>query len=442
MNVITRFPPSPTGYLHIGSARTALFNYLFAAHHGGTMYLRFEDTDKERSKKEFEKDIIDGLAWLEIPYTSALPSRQSERLDAYQGYLRALIEKGAAYEAEENEKGEKVIRFRNPQIRLTFSDLIRGSITFDTTELKDFVIARSINAPLYHLAVVADDHDAGVTHIIRGEDHISNTPRQILILEALGFQRPLYAHIPLILALDRSKLSKRNAATSVNEYRQEYLSAAVLNYLALLGWTPPSGREKMSLGQLVAQFRLEDVHKSAAIFDLKKLQWLNHLYVLEMADEEYRKAMVEYVPTEWKQGDNERVLEKIIPLLKERTTTWRLLQGSIAEGEFGYFFRTPAYDIEKIPEKKSDAPTTKRHLTHLRKLLAELPSSHDVTREHVKGLVWDYAEAEGRGSVLWPLRYALTGRERSPDPFTVGAVIGKEKVLDRIDAAIKALEHP
>ena len=204
------------------------------------MYLRFEDTDKERSKKEYEEDIIAGLQWLGIPYTPASPLRQSEKIDTYRTYLHKLIEKGAAYEAEAGERGGKVVRFKNPNVRVTFSDLIRGEVSFETAELKDFVIARNADDPLYNFTVVVDDGEMGITHVIRGEDHISNTQRQILILEALGFERPLYAHIPLILAPDRSKLSKRNFAASVNDYRADgYIPQAFLNYLVLLGWTPP-----------------------------------------------------------------------------------------------------------------------------------------------------------------------------------------------------------
>src|SRR3989344_423068 len=229
--VVTRFPPSPTGYFHIGSARTALFNYLFAKHNGGEMVMRFEDTDRERSKKEFEKDILEGLAWLGLKCDGAV-LRQSERTDIYRERLATLIGSAHAYEAEESttEPGMKVIRFKNPNVRVTFTDLIRGEVSFETTELEYFIIARTMNEPLYHLAVVGDDHDMGVTHVIRGEDHISNTQRQILILEALGCERPVYAHLPLILARDKTKLSKRHGAASVNEYRElGYKPEALLN---------------------------------------------------------------------------------------------------------------------------------------------------------------------------------------------------------------------
>src|SRR3990167_7603638 len=226
--VVVRFPPSPTGNLHIGTARTLLFNFLFAKKHGGKIIMRFEDTDKERSKKEYEENILEGLKWLGIGYDEG-PLKQSERSAVYQKHLQKMLDDGTAYISSEPEGESKdVIRFKNPNKKIKFLDVVRGEIEFDTTELKDFVIAKNLEEPLYHLAVVVDDHEMGITHVIRGEDHISNTPRQILIQEAISAARPVYAHIPLILGLDRSKLSKRHGATAVNEYRNKgYLPEAV-----------------------------------------------------------------------------------------------------------------------------------------------------------------------------------------------------------------------
>lgn len=303
---VVRFAPSPTGPLHIGSARTALFNYIFAKQNGGQFILRIEDTDRERSQPAYEQDIRDGLAWLGIvPDTEY---RQSERTEIYQRHLNVLIERRAAYVSKEQKKSTplpppflkegvggrispsvekemvEVVRFKNPNKRVSFQDLIRGEVSFDTTELKNFVIARSITEPLYHLAVVVDDFEMCITHIIRGEDHISNTPRQILIQEALGAPRPVYAHIPLIFAQDRSKLSKRKhgKAVSLAHYRaQGILPEAMTNFLALLGWHPSASdaSEVLSFDQLVAQFRLERVQKGGAVLDANKLNWLNRQYL-------------------------------------------------------------------------------------------------------------------------------------------------------------------
>ena len=268
---IVRFAPSPTGFLHVGSARSALYNFLFARKNNGKFILRIEDTDKERSKKEFETDIIEGLNWLGLGYDELY--RQSERGEVYKSHIEKMLDSGSIFEAE-----DKVIRFKNPNKKVKFNDLVRGEIEFDTTELKDFVIAKSVDEPLYHLAVVIDDFESGITHVIRGEDHISNTPRQILIQEAIGAPRPIYAHLPLILAPDRSKLSKRKHGESVSldYYRNKgYSPKTIINYLALLGWNPGTEQEIFTLEELINVFDLSRVHKGGAIFDEKKLAWVN-----------------------------------------------------------------------------------------------------------------------------------------------------------------------
>ena len=269
--VIVRMAPSPTGRFHVGGARTALFNFLFARKNNGKFILRIEDTDKERSKKEFEDDIFESLEWLGLKYDEFY--RPSERGEIYRNYIETMLNNSSIYEAD-----DKVIRFRNPNKKVKFSDMVRGEIEFDTTELKDFVIAKSVNEPLYHLAVVIDDFESGITHVIRGEDHISNTPRQILIQETIGAPRPLYAHLPLILAPDRSKLSKRKHGESVSldYYRNKgYSPEAIINYLALLGWNPGTEQEIFTLDELINVFDLSRVHKGGAIFDEKKLAWVN-----------------------------------------------------------------------------------------------------------------------------------------------------------------------
>lgn len=286
--IITRFPPSPTGPVHIGNVRTALFNYLFAKHSGGDFVVRIEDTDKVRSKKEYEEEMLESLEWLGLKRDGEL-WHQSERTEIYRKYLQKLIDKDKAYVSNETEGdptsprlrgtwNREVVRFRNLNKSVKFDDLVRGTVEFDTTELGDFIIAKSIDEPLYHLAVVIDDFETGITHVIRGEDHISNTPRQILIQEAIGAPRPLYAHLPLILAQDRSKLSKRKHGESVSlsYYRSKgYSPGAIINYLALLGWNPGTEQEIFTLEELINVFELSKVHKGGAIFDEKKLAWVN-----------------------------------------------------------------------------------------------------------------------------------------------------------------------
>lgn len=439
--VITRFPPSPTGYLHIGSVRTALFNYLFAAHHGGTMYLRFEDTDKTRSKKEYEEDILQGLAWLGIPYETQGVMHQSARTERYRECLSMLLASGAAYEAEESAdgSGNHVIRFRNPGAVVEFDDLIRGHISFDTTELGDFVIAKHAGEPLYHIAVVVDDHDAGVTHVIRGEDHISNTPRQILILEALGFPRPAYAHIPLILAPNRSKLSKRHGAVSVNEYRSAgFLPDALINYLALLGWNPGTEQELFSREELVRLFDVSHIHKGGAIFDIEKLRWFNREYITRLSENDFAQyvlpALEGLVRDRLGVWDG-RVASALAPLLRQTISTLEDLRNAASAGEYDFFFTPPQIeDPARILNNGQAAAEASVHLGRTKETLGTLD---DFSASAVKAALWDYASEHGRGGVLWPLRLALTGKDKSPDPFVVAEILGKEETLRRVDAAIR-----
>lgn len=383
--------PSPTGNLHIGGARTALFNLLFARSHGGKFILRIEDTDKERSKKEFETNILESFAWLGLAYDEMF--RQSEREGLYKSYLKKMIESGAAYISKEEPKEEgqrsEVIRLKNPNKKIAFEDLIRGTVEFDTTELGDFVVAKSLEEPLYHLAVVVDDHEMGVTHVIRGEEHLSNTPRQILIQEAIGAKRPQYAHIPLILAPDRSKLSKRAGAVSVLEYKEKgILPSALLNYLALLGWNPGTEQEIFTLEELIKAFDISYIHKGGAIFDEKKLQWVNRKHLEILSPEEKLKLVA-----------------------KEFDTTIE-----------------PTLDKAKIAWKTTPTSET---ITHLEKALTLLSD---------KDALMSYAESAGKGNVLWPLRYALSGQEKSPDPFTLIALLGADESAKRVKAALELLK--
>ncbi|MCR4279559.1 MAG: glutamate--tRNA ligase family protein, partial [Candidatus Zambryskibacteria bacterium] len=285
-----------------------------------------------------------------------------------------------------------VVRLRNSGRAVIFTDLVRGEISFDTTELGDFVIAKSMDEPLYHLAVVFDDADAGVTHVIRGEDHISNTARQILIQEALGVERPAYAHIPLILASDRSKLSKRHGATAVTDYRdQGYLPQAMVNYLALLGWNPGTEQEIFTMEELIEQFDLNKIQKGGAIFDQKKLDWVQKEHIKLLPPEEQKEIIRKGIENE------------------------------------PYMIGEPELDSEKLVWKKASKEETIQHLEEAKKIITG------------DGDLMEYAERVGKGNVLWPVRYALTGAEASPDPFTMLEFLGKEKSLTRLEKAIIAL---
>lgn len=441
ITVITRIPPSPTGRFHIGTARTALFNYLFARHNGGKVVFRSEDTDRARSKKEFEEEIMNGIKWLGLSWDEF--SRQSEHANRYRELLEKIIREDTAYVSAEPAKDDpsktvEVIRLRNPGKSVTFTDLIRGDITFDTTELGDFVIARSITDALYHFAVVADDMDSGITHVIRGEDHISNTPRQILIQEALGAPRPAYAHLPLILDEKRAKLSKRTGATSVMDYRDEgFLPEALVNYLALIGWNPGDNREDFSLAQLVEEFSLEGAQKGGAAWNREKLLSVNQRWMRKLSTEEFisRGNLT---------ASDAKKLRLSVPLLKDRARTFREAQEMLS-GELSCLFTEPSVARESLVTKElPDRPgMTKSALESLSEAIKGLPE--DVSIEVVKEILMPFADAEeargkgGRGAVLWPLRYALSGQERSPDPFTLVSILGKEESIARTQKAIAIL---
>ena len=442
MNVKVRFPPSPTGFCHVGTARMAILNYLFARKHGGIVIFRSEDTDKERSRPEFETDIIESLSWLGLSWDAFY--RQSERTTLYTTVLEKLIAEGKAYVSDEESKkdpGVRVspVRLKNPGSVVTFTDLIRGEISFDTTELKDCVIARSITDPLYHLAVVLDDSDMGITHIIRGEDHISNTPRQILIQEALGIPRPLYAHYPLHLSADRAKLSKRTGDVSVRSYREKgFLSGALLNYLAVLGWTPPSGKEILSLNEMISEFEIANIHKSGAVFDIDKLRWFNREYLLMLSSDEFDHEalmILKKAAEERKLPWNHEVAKRLALLIKERIHVWDDVRTQVRDGEFDFFFADPSPDVGLIPQKGVSTEETLRHLVKTSEIIGSMPDAAFTAEDTVKDQVFAYATIQGRAAVLWPLRYSLTGLLRSPDPFAVMHAIGKDATLRRLETA-------
>lgn len=441
-----RFPPSPTGFCHVGTARMALLNFLFARKNGGTIVFRSEDTDKERSTKEFEDDIIESIKWLGLSWDEFL--RQSERTPIYQAALKKLIAEDKAYLSEEESKkdaGQRVtvVRLRNPGKIVTFTDVVRGDITFDTTELKDFVIARAINDPLYHLTVVVDDFENTITHVIRGEEHISNTPRQILIQEALGYPRPEYAHYPLFLGADKSKLSKRKGDVAIKDYREEgYLPQALLNFIGTLGWTPPSGKEILSLDEMIEEFDLSDLHKSGAVFDIEKLRWYNRQYLLALSPDEFaaeaRKHMGEALAARGVHYDG-AIGERLLDIIKERIHVW----GDIAEmteaGELDYYFTDPEPVLEKIPQRGTTAAEAYEHLGKIHELYSAANPEIFSDSQRLKDAVWKYAEEMGKGNVLWPLRFSLSGKERSPDPFVIASAIGKDATLRRIENARRLL---
>ena len=472
--IITRIAPSPTGFLHIGTARTALFNFLFSRKNKGTFLLRIEDTDKERSTKGFEEDILKYMAWLGINWDNKVVIHQSENEAIYEKYLKDMIEKGFAYVSKDEEtkpipieghglattaeRRTEVIRFKNPNTKIKFQDIIRGDVEFDTTELGDFVIAKSMQEPLYHLAVVVDDFLAGVTHIIRGEDGISNTPRQILIQEAIGAPSPLYAHLPLILAQDRSKLSKRHGAVSIAEYeKMGYLPSAIINYLALLGWNPGGEQEIFSLEELVAQFDLTRVQKGGAIFNIEKLDWINKEHMKKLSSDiimhNIEERISNFQPARMTEASrsggfpisNKRLINKIVPIIFDRISKWGDIDFLIDNGEVKYFFEKPEYENDKLVWKSLKDNVDKwniikNHLEQVRNILSEISDADFESADKIKEIVWPYADKNGRGEVLWPMRVSLSGLDKSPDPFILVSIFGKKETIERIENAILKLK--
>jgi len=411
--------------LHAGNYRTAVFSYLVAKQNGGKFILRIEDTDRERSKKEYADNIVESLTWLGLDYDEII--YQSDRVEIHKKYLEKLIAENKAYISKEQIKKEgdraEVIRFRNPNKKVSFTDKIRGLVVMDTTDLGDFVIAKSLDEPIFHLAVVIDDFEMGVDEVIRGEDHISNTPRQILLQEAIGAPTPDYAHLPLVLSPDRSKLSKRKGALAITEYRDRgYLPEAILNYMALLGWNPGTEQEVFYKEELVKHFDLTKVQKGGAIFDQVKLDWLNREFIKRLSPTKLQEELAKFIPT------------KFLPLshiITERISNFSEAKKMVEAGELDFFFTSPEPTKELLKGGK--------FLTETIELLSVLTEENFKDSGKIKEGLWDFATKEGRTEVLWPMRVAITGREKSPDPFTVASILGKTETIKRLTHAQKIL---
>ncbi len=422
--IVTRFAPSPTGLLHAGNYRTALFAYLFARKNQGKFYVRIEDTDRNRSKKEYEDNIIESLKWLGLEWDNQDIYRQSDHIQDHENALKRLIEQGNAYISHESgEDGSKkdIVRFKNPNIDVSFTDVIRGTITFNTTELGDFVIAKSLTEPLFHLAVVVDDAAMGVTHIVRGEDHISNTPRQILIARALGIKDFTYAHIPLVLAPDRSKLSKRKGALPITAYRdQGFLPAAMINFMSFIGWNPGGEVEVLTKEELINAFTLERIQKSGAVFNEEKLLWYNKQYIQKLPISD----IVPYVKKLNLSEITEEGCEVLALNLQKQISKLTDIKAEL----FPYLnMKEVQIDAHLLVYKKATKEETKIHLQHI------LEIQNDIEA------ISAYAIEKGKGNVLWPLRYALSGAQSSPDPLTLLACLPKETATARINHAITLL---
>ncbi len=459
--IVTRFPPSPTGYLHIGGARTALFNWLFARKNGGKFILRIEDTDVARSTEEATQAIIESLQWLGMDWDEG-PFFQSRRFPVYREYIDRLLASRKAYfcrctpeeletrRQEAKAKGLKpkydgrcrdlglergpgcVVRLRSPEIgRTVFQDLVKGPVAFDNGELDDLVLLRSDGTPTYHLAVVVDDITMGVTHVIRGDDHVNNTPRQVMIYQALDEPLPLYAHVPMILGSDRTRLSKRHGATSVLAYRDMgVLPHALLNALVRIGWSY-GDQEKFTREELIEKFSLEGVGKSAGIFNMEKLLDMNGQYIRESATPEIAELLVPFLERLGLRGLDRRKVEQAAETLKARSRTL------VEMAESARFYFEDAISFEPKADAKFLKPEV---LPLLSEIYDRLMGIDDFSRKGLEETFARFLEEKQikLGSIAQPLRVALTGKSASPGLFEVMEILGKEKVLDRIE---KVLSH-
>ena len=438
-----RFAPSPTGYLHVGGARTALFNWLYARRHGGVFVLRIEDTDVERSQAELVTGILDGLRWLGIDWDEGpevggphAPYFQSQRLDRYRAAAKQLLDSGQAFE------DGGAIRFKVPPGKTTFVDSVHGPIEFDNEHIESFVILRSDTHPTYHLSVVCDDIDMEITHVVRGDDHISNTPKQVLLYNAFGKTPPTFAHLPLIMGADKQRLSKRHGATSVMEYEKlGYLPEAMFNFLALLGWGTGSNDELLTKNDLIQRFNLEGISGGNAVFNTEKLDWFNHQYLLKLTDEEL-VARIQGLLAHRSLGEGGGLkglkndpawTSRVLALLRPRCKKLTEYRDQLAP-----FLDDPtSYDADGV-KKHLSAPGMAEHLKALRDAYAAISPFDEATLEQTLRAL---AEARGlkAGVLIHGTRLAMTGRMVSPGLFEMLVLLGRDRVVARLDSLITRL---
>jgi glutamyl-tRNA synthetase len=451
--------------MHIGTARAGLFVWLFAKQNKGKFILRIEDTDKERSEKKYEDSIIEGLKSLGLEWDEFY--RQSERTVIYREHLERLVKENKAYpcfcskeeldaerkKAEEEKRpftysgkcsklsaeeaeakikaGEDhVIRFRMPEEKISFTDMIRGEVAYDTSLIGDIVIAKNYDEPLYNFVVVVDDALMEITHVIRGEDHLSNTPKQIALLRAFGYKEPIYAHLPLILNKDRSKMSKRGGDVALIDFIKDgYLPEALINFLALLSWHPKDDREIFSKDELIEEFSMDRVQKAGPVFDYAKLDWLNHKYISEiLPTEEILRRGEEFVRKDWK------LTPAIIEVVRDR-----LVKLSDLESSVEMFFTEPEYPTEMI-FWKGEKGDCEKNLIEIKNTVGDIPVEN-FNKEIIEKTVMGIIPPDKKGEYLWPLRVALSGKERSPGPLEIMLALGKEGSLKRIEAALNKINR-
>jgi glutamyl-tRNA synthetase len=479
MSVRTRFAPSPTGYLHVGGARTALFNWLFARQHGGAFVLRIEDTDRERSSDAMVQAILDGMEWLGLDWDEG-PHHQADGLPRHRSDALRILAAGKAYrcfctpedlEAKRRAAGDRnegyrydrhctlrlpraeadaraaagepfTVRFAVPAGETVWDDAVHERTRFDNADIEDFIILRTDGTPIYNLAVVSDDHDMGITHVIRGDDHMSNTPKQILLYRALGWDLPVFAHLPMILGQDGKRLSKRHGATAVGHYRAEgILPQALVNFLALLGWSPGDDTELMTMDELVRRFSLDGINKKGSVFDTEKLEWLNGQYLNRMSVQELEPLVADRLvaaglasPADL--SGRRDWFHRLIDLLKVRSRTL----AELVEQARPFLVAHVEPDPDAVKKHWAKRPAeVATHLRQVRDLLGRADRWEEATLEEaLRGLAEELGV--GAGKLIHPLRVAITGSAASPGIFDVLVLVGRDRSLDRIDAGLAMLD--
>lgn len=469
--IVTRFAPSPTGFMHVGGVRTALYAWVFARRLGGRFILRIEDTDKEREVQGSVAHIIESLKWLGITWDEGVdiggphaPYLQSERLESYKKYAKVLIDKGLAYpdpysqeeveafrkKAEEEKKaflfrdhrpetfgvwdGTKPLRFKVPEIKkYSWNDAVRGELHAGEEALDDFILIKSDGYPTYNFAHIIDDLEMGVTHIMRADEFIASTPKFLSLYEALDITPPIFVTLPPILAPEgNKKLGKRDGAKDILAYRAEgYLPEAMVNFLAFLGWNPGGDQEVMTSDEIIASFSLDRIHKSGAMLNEDKLLWLNKEHMKRQTKEEQMR----YIAPFFAHYDTE-VVGRLLPSIIDRISTYGELS-TVEETEFRFFKDRPQIDVMKVLWKEASKEETSKHLKNALDLM--LYSDYS-SPEAIKASIMPYAEEHGKGNVLWPLRVTLSGQEKSIDPFTISYVLGYDEVKARIEAVCVMLD--
>lgn len=469
--VVTRFAPSPTGFMHVGGVRTALYAWAYARKNNGRFILRIEDTDKAREVEGSIAHIIESLKWLGINWDEGVdiggphaPYLQSERLESYKKYARILIEKGYAYpdpyseqeiadhrQKAESEKrlflyrdfrpetvdewdGTKPLRFKVPEVKsYTWNDAVRGELSAGPEALDDFILIKSDGYPTYNFAHIIDDLEMGVTHIMRADEFIASTPKFLSLYEALGINPPVFVTLPPILGEGgNKKLGKRDGAKDILEYRDEgYLPEAMVNFLAFLGWNPGGEKEVMTPEEIVESFSIERIHKAGAMFNEEKLLWMNKEHIKKQSKEVQLESVKKHM-TDF----NDEMLYRMLPSVIDRINTYGELE-TLKDTEFGFFIRRPDIETERVLYKDDGAHVAALHLEKVKDILSGADFS---SSDKIKEAIMPYAEENGKGNVLWPLRMTLSGQERSVDPFTICYVLGKEESIERIESMCHKLD--